>query len=172
MVERQPHPSNRARRLRPATSYVRADSTAEGEQFEVAPAEGKSLAQINLEQMPKPPDADDAEPIDEEKSERPLQFSLRELLVLLTFAAIGLAIVRWLPAGYFAGASGLVAFIALLVGQFWKPKSFVVRALIWAVVTVYFFAALGAAVIQWHKLSAPQPTPSWQAPQRTGQPLP
>ena len=157
MVERQPHPSNRSRRLRPATSYVRPESTGEDEKLEVAPVEGKSLAQINLEERPEPEDRDDAELTGSENSERPLQFSLRDLLVLLTFAAIGLAIVRWLPAEYFAGASGFVAFIALLVARVWNPKSFVVRALIWAVVTTYFFAALGAAVMQWRKLNTPPP---------------
>jgi len=59
-----------------------------------------------------------------------------------------------------------------VVGEAWKPKSFVMRTLIWAVVTVYFFAAIGAAAIQWRKLSTPQPAPAWQAPQQNGQPLP
>jgi hypothetical protein len=171
MVERQPHPSNRARRLRTATSYVRSDSTAEDERLAVAPAAGKSLAQINLERLPDPEALDDAGPADGANSQPRLQFSLRELLVLFTFAAIGLAIIRWVPAGYFAGASGFVAFIALLVARVWSPKSFVVRALIWAVVTVYFFAAFGAAVMQIRKSNTPQPAPASQAPQTTEQPL-
>jgi hypothetical protein len=170
MVDRQQHPSNRARRLRPATSYVRAES-ADDEIPNVAPAEGKSLAQINQAELPEPEDWDETEPTGGENSERPLQFSLRDLLVLFTFAAIGLAIVRWLPGGYFAGASGLVAFVALLVARVWNPKSFVVRALIWAIVTIYFFAALGAAVMQWRKLNTPQPAPAWPPPQHTRQGL-
>ena len=169
MVERQPHPSNRTRRLRSATSYVLAKSTEEDEKLDVAPADGKSLAQINLEPLPDPEEIDDT--AGGENSERHLQFSLRDLLVLLTFAAIGLAIVRWVPAGYFAGASGLIAFVALLVARVWNPKSFVVRALIWAVVTVYFFAALGAAVMQIRKSNTPSPPPA-QPPLQTSQPLP
>jgi hypothetical protein len=137
----------------------------------LAAAEGKSLAQINLENLPEPEESEGVEEVAAAITPRPLQFSVLDLLILFTFTAIGLAAVRWLPPGYFAGTAGFLAFAALVTAGVWRSKSSVVRVLIWSVVTVYFAAALGATVLQWRSPGEAQPPHSRPASQQTGQPL-
>ncbi len=148
MVERQRHPSNRTRPLRPADGFELARLSEEGGDYDVAPAECKSLAELRFEE--DPPNLED-EPENQDPSPHgpPPRFTVLELMIFMTFAGIGLGAVRWLPSGYFAGVASLLATVALLVGNVWKPRNILARWMIWGVVTIYFAAALGAALLHW-----------------------
>ena len=148
MVERRQHPSNRTRPLRPADGFDLARLSEEGGDYDVAPAECKSLAEIRFET--EPPNLED-EPENQDLSSHgpPPRFTVLELMIFVTFAAVGLSAVRWMPPGYFAGVAGIVAFVALLMGGAQKSKNTVARLFIWGVVTVYVFAAVGAVVLHW-----------------------
>jgi hypothetical protein len=116
--------------------------------YDVAPSEGKSLAQLNQQLQPFDTTVVEDEESAEPAAEPPLRFSLRDLLVMFTFASIGLAAVRWLPPGYFAGAAGLVAFITLFILGVGQPRSQATRLVFWGVLTVYLFAAIATLVTQ------------------------
>ena len=54
-----------------------------------------------------------------------------------------------MPPAYFAGAASGLAILALIVDRLWKPQNALGRWMIWGVVTIYFSAAIGAALLHW-----------------------
>jgi hypothetical protein len=136
--------------------------------YEVAPSEGQSLAELN--QQLRPLDTVVAEEESQTpEAKPPLRFSLRDLLLTFTFASVGLAAVRWLPAGYFAGLAGLVAFLALVAIGFGQPKGQFTRLVLWGVLTIYLFAAIGTLVIRVRggEMPAAPPAPAPVTPNNT-----
>ncbi|MBI3467240.1 MAG: hypothetical protein HY000_29865 [Planctomycetes bacterium] len=71
------------------------------------------------------------------------QLSLAWLLVIVTLAGCGLAIMRFLPPRMFAGVAGLVSVFALGVVSWFNPRSLALQAVLWTVFSLY---VLGAAI--------------------------
>jgi hypothetical protein len=106
----------------------------------LAPPEGKSQAEL-LEELEgrKYELADEVEPA----PLRP-QFSLAELLVLMTIAAVGLAGARALPAAPLACLVGIMGFAAMwLIGQ-WQIRNRWVHLAVWGLLLIYVIAAVAA----------------------------
>lgn len=138
------------RRLRPPTGHVRDDQGDQDEEenpYGVAPAAGRSQAEVSLQADPPRFDEADLEETEAATSqEPPPRFSMLDLLVIVSFAGVGLAAAQWLLAGWYIGGLGIVAFVALVVVGIFKPKNHAVQLMLWAGVTAYFFAALGITV--------------------------
>jgi hypothetical protein len=134
------------------------DTSGESDPYGVGPTDGKSQAAMSLEK--DPPEFSEAE-LEEPESpsqEAPLRFSVLDLFIICSFAGVGLATAQWLPRGVYVGVAGIVAFVALVLASIFKPKSHVTQMLLWAGITVYFFASLGMTVAR--VTSQPEPTPT------------
>ncbi len=159
MVKRQPHRSNRSRRLSPPSRYVRDNTGNDSVNFEVGPIDGKSQAEISHDV--EPPRLDDEAYFDPD-TDQPLRFSVLDLLTICSFAAVGLSAARWLPQGLFVGLVGVAAFAAVVIATIVKPSSRYTRLLLWGGITIYFGAALGtiAAHLSDRKKHAERPAPA------------
>ena len=78
------------------------------------------------------------------------QFSLSELFLVITSGAVGLAGVRWLPAGLFAGLAGVFAVLSIAMLTLFAPESRVLRLAWWTLTAMYVLAAIGSVVQSWH----------------------
>jgi hypothetical protein len=75
------------------------------------------------------------------------QFSLTELLLVVTFGAIGLAGAQWLPPGWFAGGAGILALVTILLLTIAAPESRALRLAWWSLTALYVLAALASVVL-------------------------
>jgi hypothetical protein len=118
------------------------DPSLVDENTRLAPAEGKSSAQL-LEELEGPRDERALAQQEVEPPARP-QFSLAELLVLTTIAAVGLAGARALPAGPFACLVGVLGFAAMWLTGHWQIRNRWVHLGVWGLVMIYVIAAAAA----------------------------
>lgn len=130
-----------------SAGYLRwlADETHD---IRVAPAEAPSReeAERAMHERPKLPLSDaDRQVIDDQT--RRVRFNIRELLATTTVIAIGLAGVRWLPMGWFAGLSGIVVLAMLLALIFREHVSREFRLVIVALIAVYLTAVAATLII-------------------------
>lgn len=100
--------------------------------FRVLPPDGPSRAEQE-DRFRDPPDLSDPQAQLRDEQRRSRQFTLREMLLLTTFATIGIAGVRWLPEGGFAFAAGLAALAVLFV----NTQNRVLQTATWALVIIY-----------------------------------
>lgn len=107
-----------------------------------SPARPPALAPF---ERPFPP-PDDGSPTDPAR-EAPSQWSLAELFVVSTTAAVGAAIARWLHPPYFAAllGTGVILLALHLHLEDWEPRWQVVawRSLLVAYLTVVFVSLFG-----------------------------
>ncbi|NLE37154.1 MAG: hypothetical protein GX621_03925 [Pirellulaceae bacterium] len=80
--------------------------------------------------------------------EPPFQFTIRDLLILTTVAAICLSIGVTLQLAWsvVAGVAGVAVLVALAILSIYEPKSPVVRLAWWFVLTIYLLTCLTAVV--------------------------
>jgi len=78
--------------------------------------------------------------------ERPFQFSLAELMLLITLAAVVLGLLRLVSAEWSAGLTGLGVLIYLVALAFWGPRWPILYVAWWAMFVVYLLACLAAIV--------------------------
>ena len=124
------------------------DPSLVDENTPLAPPEGKSPAQL-LNELEGPEFYDkiaaNMAKLADERPAKP-QFSLAELLILTTIAAVGLAGVRVLPAAPLAGLVGILAFVAMWLTGHWQIRHRWVHLAVWGLVMIYAIAAVAAIV--------------------------
>jgi hypothetical protein len=76
------------------------------------------------------------------------RFSIGELLAITTFVAVGLAGVRWLPPGAFAGLCSLAAIVALVLLMVLRDATRGFRLFLWGLLLVYVVAVFASLLTQ------------------------
>lgn len=86
----------------------------------LAPVQGKSADELRweMEGKPKLPLSDAEREL--LKRKLPFQFSVAELAMVLTVAAVSLAGYQWLPFPYYTAACGLASFGFLIASNIWS----------------------------------------------------
>jgi hypothetical protein len=82
--------------------------------------------------------------VEEVPEERPGQFSLAELMLLVTLVAMLLGILGLFPPDYAAGLAGLGALASTIVLTFVKSHTTVFRVLWWAMLFIYALTCIVA----------------------------
>ncbi len=79
------------------------------------------------------------------------QFSLAEMFLVISLAAVILSVLGYLPGGYspenFAGVAGFGVLAALVVLAYLKPKRFIVHMVWWALLVFYLGACIAALLV-------------------------
>lgn len=114
---------------------------SEAEELRVLPAEGPSREELSRQIEPPPPLALPAVEV-----ERPVQWSISDLLVVTTGVAISLAGGTWMPPQVFAAVLGLVTLIFLLIVHLHPPESRLAKV-IWGTLVFAYILAVVAAVL-------------------------
>lgn len=82
--------------------------------------------------------------------QEPAQYTLRELLGLVTAVAVVLGLLGCIPGGYapaiMAGVSGVAALVGLAVMGLVKPRRHIVMVAWWCLLAFYVAACVGAVV--------------------------
>ncbi len=120
----------------------------EGDEYSLAPPEGKSRTQFEREAAEQTIIAARTSPLANPPSDTPLrlQFSTFQLFALMTLIAIGLGAATWLPPGILAGFCGFAALVVLLLSAIAKPQNRIL-GLAWIVwIVLYSVLALVAIV--------------------------
>ncbi|HTN76378.1 MAG TPA: hypothetical protein VL096_14065 [Pirellulaceae bacterium] len=118
-------------------SSVENDRTAE---LALAPPDGLSPVERRILTLPPVP-------LSEEVSDRPLsQFTLWELLILMTFLSVGCSIVYYLPINQVAGVLGLLALVGQGLLMRYPPDNRHIRLTGWLLLGMYVVAAVTAFV--------------------------
>jgi hypothetical protein len=92
------------------------------------------------------PDADRDEIQRVFQQRRRRQFSILEIMALVTLVALILSIVTWLPLNVFTGATGVATCIALILALTVWPKSRLVNV-VWMTLLVLYLCAVIAALV-------------------------
>ena len=120
-----------------------SDDTPIDENVSLMPALGKTPAEMGSELSP-PINADDIV-IEREAADQPiLQFSMWDLVILMTAAAGALGAVRILPPVLFALVAGAVTLVFLFIAHEQPISTTRLRTITIGLVTIYLFAMLGA----------------------------
>lgn len=122
-------------------------------ELRLAPEDGPSRDELerdlNYDDRPMLPLADvDHQQIDARRKR--VRFTLREILAMTTFVAIGVAGVGWLPPGWFAGLCGLALLAMLLILIFVEDLSRGFRLFLFAFSVVYAAAVVTTFIVQSH----------------------
>lgn len=131
-----------------------ADEAPLDENVALLPPLGKTPAQLGAELQRRETENIEAlvaRQLEQERAQadaRP-QFSLRQLLLLMTAASIGLAGVRLLPPGLFALAAGGLALLLLWLTTQYEIKQRWVHALGLAALSIYAASFVAAVVKAW-----------------------
>ena len=141
--------------LGPLDEYVLAERVEEeaseaAADYTVAPPTGPSKDEIEglLVDPALIEQARHGFPIEPPRSQS-FQFSMLELLTIVTFAAVGLAGARWLPSGTFAGLAGAFAVLSFVILKVVKPEDSIVRLAWLALTTMYVLAAVATLILSW-----------------------
>ncbi len=110
------------------------------------PPEGKSRAELNAELF-EPPDLHD--PYADPESSLAPRFTISDLLLLTTFAAVGMAGVRVLPPAPLAAFIGVITFFFFWLTSIYQVRGRWFRMAGWALATIYLIASAGAMVQSW-----------------------
>jgi hypothetical protein len=86
-------------------------------------------------------------PAPEPVQQPPLQFSVRDLMILMVGVAAGLAGGTWMPTDVFAAILGLATLAGLLLVS-WRPPETHLGKMIWASFVVAYFLAVLVAVFR------------------------
>lgn len=129
---------------KPPATVTNADEEASEEEIDytsLAPPQGLSVVQRRIICM-------DPIPLSEEEETGPplTQFTLREVLVLMTFLSIGLAIMYYLPARQVAGVLGLLALIGQGLLMRYPPMHRHANLAAWTLLAMYVIAAATAFI--------------------------
>ena len=123
------------------------ETNASDDEYRVAPADPNVVTPDPMMLMPNIDPPADEEP----EGPRRFQFSLRELILLVTGASVFLSIVRSLPGGSFAkafaGWAGLLVLVAMILMACLQPKRLIFRVGWWVLLGLYL-AACAAAILQ------------------------
>jgi len=115
-------------------------------EFLLAPPQGKTVAQLQAE-MREPIKLEDVNPSNPFVPREGVRYSLGEVMLTVTLAAIGLSGIHWLPDGWFVGIFGPLAFLGLLYALIAQPENRMVRRVLWSVTIIYFGAAAASLAI-------------------------
>jgi hypothetical protein len=102
----------------------------------LSPPDGLSPQQrhlITLDAIPLSEDIDPGRPLS--------QFSLRELMALLTFFSVGMAVICYLPANLVAGVLGVLALVGQGLLMRFPPQNRHALFAAWCLMAMYFLAA-------------------------------
>jgi hypothetical protein len=125
-----------------------ADESAIDENVALAPPEGKSPAELYDELEGRRAVEEIEKQIAALANQRPPkpQFSVAELFVFMTVAAVGLGCVRVLPAGPFACLVGAIGFVAMWLTGHWQVRSRWVHVVVYSLLVMYVLAVIAAVV--------------------------
>jgi hypothetical protein len=110
------------------------------------PPAGKSASELQKQAMLEAAAQRAAEADDEEPEESATQFSIKELMQVTAFAAVGFAIMRWFPADLLAGALGLAAIIGMGILTVAKPQKAFFYLAWWTLLAVYVIVSIVAVI--------------------------
>jgi len=118
-----------------------------GDEYPLAPSEpGEGCRRPSLSVPEEPPEAPPS-------NADVYQFTLAELLMLVTAASVFLSLLGLFPQGYtaqnFAGLAGLVVLAWIFVAWLLEPTRPIVRAAFWAMLAMYLVACLVAVIKDW-----------------------
>lgn len=141
-------PGDKRDEARPANAAERSASKLDDldENVVLSPPDGKSRAELNAE-FSEPIDLHD--PFAEPYVPLAPRFTISELLLLTTFAAVGMAGVRMLSPAPLAAFVGVIAFFFFWLTSIYQVRGRWFRMAGWALVTIYLIAAGGAMVQAW-----------------------
>jgi hypothetical protein len=113
----------------------------------LAPPPEKSLAAIHAEMQrdvfPRP-DSHRPTPLSESIPPPPSQYSLRDLIILVTMVSVGLAGVKWFTPSTYAGVMGIVSVCWLIMA--FKLDSPWTQLVWWGLFVTYLLAVLVAMI--------------------------
>jgi Flp pilus assembly protein TadB len=115
----------------------------DGSSQRIAPAEGKSAAEIRAEiAASELPAADLADKwrVAYESAQDPPRFSLGEMLAVVTIVSLAMAGVHWLPPPVFAGIVGFAMFGWLIWLSLWNIEARAAKLIWWSLLVVYLLA--------------------------------
>lgn len=130
---------------------LRFENDDDGEEYTLAPPHAKSPDEVLVSMLD--PDlverAKNPPPLKESRNKDriKLQFSLRQMLAIVTFASVGLAGTQILPWGVFAFLVGVFVLVLLFALSQFDIEDPVSRWVFVGVVTVYVTAALATMTI-------------------------
>jgi len=124
------------------------DASAIDENVALAPPEGKSSAELYDELEGRRKFEVIEQQIAELANQTPprAQFTLAEMLIFMTVAALGFAGVRVLPPGPFACVVGAVGFVALWLTGHWQVRSRWAHVIVYSLLAMYVCAVVAAIV--------------------------
>ncbi len=122
------------------------------DEFRLAPAEKSDefvLRELEQDHPPKLPLPDcDRQQIEQTIAHREQKrFSLRELLGVTTFLALGFGTLTWFPLQAYVGVVGLMMAVCMLVLLTFPPQSRTLR-IAWGTAFAFYFAAAGLALLR------------------------
>ena len=123
------------------------DETPIDENVTLMPPLGKTAAEVGAELADpiRPEDLLDKQPEDEFSVES-VQFSLRDMLILMTIAGVGLAALRWLSPAPMAVVAGAVTLVFLWATHDQRLRGTWLRLTGLGLLTIYLIATASAIV--------------------------
>lgn len=82
----------------------------------------------------------------EPSPEKPFQYTLADMFALTTAVAVFMSIVTMFPLPTVAGATGVGAFISLILLTVWPPEQQLLRLGWWVLFVLYLMTCIGAII--------------------------
>jgi hypothetical protein len=143
----KPPDDHRARQRKDGRAYFEKEAPlvieeeVEIDYDRLAPPDGLSPAERLMLGAPRPAEVEEAVP------ERPLtQFTIIEMMWLVTFLSMGMAVLYYLPPAKVAGVMGILALVGLVVLMRFPPENRHVKISVWLLLGMYALASLVAWV--------------------------
>lgn len=118
-----------------------SNSGTDEEELRIRPAEGPSREEISRQLEP----LGNYVPQPDERAQR-LQFTIADVLVLMSAMSLGLAGGTWVPVQLFAAVMGLVMLCGLVIVHVYPPEAHWARLLWWSLGLAYTVSVLVAVL--------------------------
>jgi hypothetical protein len=110
------------------------------------PPAGHSASELHKQAMLEAAAERAAQAEDDEPEELPTQFSIKELMQVTAFAAVGFAIMHWVPPDLLAGALGLASIVGMGILTVAKPQKAYFYLIWWTLLAVYVIVSIFAVI--------------------------